>query len=516
MASALPITTARNVTIHTASSQKTLEPLRLSLLYLDGSELHERLAAFEGLYPQALRIARDNPKLHISALEMLYTTLVRELTPFRDELQSAALPVSAAFRESLTTASRVLLRLAQDLAKPAEEFIKSRTAQSQFSKEEAALYLSIATLELMAQIVHAVHGNLPKDVWPLLYKNFKIAYTRDHHRHPMPEGEDTIERAFARLLLLTLSDSAKWAPGDGARLSKYLLRMAPLARVTDRAYISDTAAAFVIGARGVRPEILRKEELANGKETSSLMVDLSEINATLEAQLMTFAQGFAPSDLQLQEGEDGQAWLSLLERCRAFWTGNRRRRFERKAYLPRVDVAFGMHAVWQFLAGGAFRRRTGDPAMPGETTLSEWAVVDQSAGGFALRLLQDDAQQPKVGDLIAIRFRDHSIVYYGVIRRVSFRDLKHLELGMETIANRAAPVTLHTRRGQRAGDKALLVPSMPGRSATPALIFDSRSENFPASGELEMPQGRKVVAIGDMLLRSGTLTALNVTLGPAV
>lgn len=496
---------------------KALDPFRLSLSYIEAETLPETFAQLSQRVLEAYAMGGDNAKLSIRALEIVDERAQREFVKLEERLDGAPLPLVEDLHASLQAAFEFIDTLATHFCKPALAIIASNTPLPNYAGLDSGLFHAMRLLERRAVMSFRVWSAPPQALWGTLYETFVAAFGQGMHKVKMSVSEETMEHVFARIVLLALSEPPKASPGDLQRIDHLLRRFVHLTRISDSLFVAPSAIAFSVGQRGPRSEVLREDQVRKGKDKNRLMIDVTELVEKIEEFTETFKLGYAPAELELPEDADAQGWFALLERLQGHWAGNKTRQFERKAYYPRVDVIVGLKDIWNFLHGNAFKRRAEDKKfdagkMPPTT---EWAVTDQSAGGFALRLVSQTCPPLGVGNIVAVRFRDHSAVYICIARRLFYRDLVELELGLESLSPRAVPVFLHVgNQGESQKEAALLFNNLPGRINTPVLMLPSRKAPMPRYAELEIAGGRKVVELGAPLLKNGTLSIYRMTLSP--
>ncbi len=484
----------------------SLEPLRLSLTYLHTETRKDTFRKLIDSVVDAQNSGAGNLKLLFKALQTVEERAQRELDGLESDIEGANLPLSSETVADIDGAHAFLDRVAEAYSRPVAQLYESNKSKP-MPGVEFGVFRAVRCLERRAMLAWRVSSIPPQTLWTSLYENLKLAMTHGFARTPIGRRQATIEASVCRVMLTALSEPPQGAYGDLARVEHLLRIIAPLASINEALYIPEHGVAFAIGSKGVRPEVLREDQVRRGKDKNRLMIEVSRVSSKLDDLIAHFSHGVAPPELGLPEDADTQGWFTLLERLQSHWTGNRKRRFERKSYEPTVDVIFGLSHVWSFLREGAFRRRAEDRRIKDDGPLaesSEWAVTDQSAGGFAVKLMGELDARPMVGDLVAVRFRDHSAVYICLVRRLLYRNMETLELGVEMLAPRGVPVYVNLYRGKK--ELALMFSSLPGRVTHPVLLVPTLNSNVPPFVEVEMPKSTKVVELGEPLLRNSHIT----------
>jgi hypothetical protein len=158
-----------------------------------------------------------------------------------------------------------------------------------------------------------------------------------------------------------------------------------------------------------------------------------------------------------------------------------------------VDLVVGFDLLWQLLAGPSNRRRTDELPLKVET--SEWAIGNESPGGFSLQYLAGNAGPVRVGEVVGLRPRDQGVVHVCLSRRVVSGDLQSLELGLQKLAPLGVPTAVSllgndARGGRKAQSiRVIILPRLPAAEEGPALIAPAQTLRTGLTASLPQRSG---------------------------
>lgn len=276
---------------------------------------------------------------------------------------------------------------------------------------------------------------------------------------PCFDGGTTSPRdVYAQALLLALANPYRFSAPELQEAS------AVTACLADRCLFAPApAAGFAIDtAADAGPGYVATERVAPG--AGSLVLDIQAVVSALDAYIDASP---GPDDV-VELPRAGGAALTVpagfLRRVASGWRSIERGH-GRLAASHGLDVAFGMHAAHYLLAGNsdfaAFvarieRDATGigphesvaawptahDPARP-QPLRAE--VLDQSEGGYRLRLQGSDGQRVRIGEIVALapaaEDPDEREWMIGVVRWLRLED-GHAHVGVELLRRRARAAAL--------------------------------------------------------------------------
>lgn len=178
--------------------------------------------------------------------------------------------------------------------------------------------------------------------------------------------------------------------------------------------------------------------------------------APLASHALACAAQLAPSPEDADSDDrTGAALAALLRRIAEQFSGSHRRRLNRRAAHYNVKICTGLSGI----------RRLIDPTSSEPPELSEWTVVNESAGGFAITHLDGFVEGVVSGGVVALRAEAEESWTICLVRWSRNDNPDHLELGLEILSVGAQAVSIAFRSGAadaaRTVHQALLLPATP-------------------------------------------------------
>ena len=321
-----------------------------------------------------------------------------------------------------------------------------------------------------------------RTAWTAIHRLYRIARDGGFVAEAIDGSGVTVEQVYRRALLLAFVDPARLAPGELDRVRFYVERYGDLAGFStpDSMLAGKTAKG---GLFLIRPsDSIAGRSLAKWHVSEpgpqDLILDCSALNAKVGEHVAGLESNIVPAQLGLPIVARQPQYLAMLKGMMSGWGAPSMRRFHRARFHPRVDLVVGFEGLWNFLDGPAYRRRQserGDAEIAVEET-SEWAILNESPGGFALRLVAGGGMKVGVGEVVAIRPHERGAVQACMARRALSARGRKLVMGLEVLASRPLPVTIsvaepHSRQHDaRRKVRVILLLKVPPHNNAPALI----------------------------------------------
>lgn len=350
----------------------------------------------------------------------------------------------------------------------------------------------------------------PAGVWRLVHALHAFAGELELADQPVDDafiegGPLSARHAYAQTLLLAISNPYRFSARelkDVCAVIRCVGGQCGLARAGTQGVSVDTDA-------DAGPGYVAEEQLAAG--TGVLALDVHPVERIFDERIALLPRGTEVLDLPQPSGGVLTAQVALLRRLQASWATAVRGH----ARLPAshvLDLMVGMHALHYALAGNLdfatfIRQVHGEAITVGRHELaSAWLassdsarpqmlrgeVLDQSEGGYRLRLQVADGARLRIGEVIGLapasddgNERDWMV---GIIRWLRLEGEREL-LGVELLHRtaRAAGVRPMTARGEA------LVPQraveLPGYIEQPglALLVTNHFPGNAATAEVVLP-----------------------------
>lgn len=407
-------------------------------------------------------VEERNRHARLKLLEAFYGEARHILPGIEATLSSASLPLPAVARQAALATDGLLEELAAGYASLGTG---GRAAHPRLL-DRIACTRQIACLARRQEIACRSYASISENCWRQLHAAYAAA--RRGGFADFADGDCRLESLYVGALLLAYADPSRFSRHDLAGLCAAVARYAPLVSVGANAGppgAARPAALFVVAAEKGDAGRRYTADVAALAARETWLIDCRALVAVLERVI---AAGDAAGEAEFPP--------QLLGAVLEAWRGPPTRRHARQKFRPRVDLFVGFNDVFATLAAAA--RRTA----PAAERPSEWAVLDESPDGFGLRYLRGEAHEIQVGQLVGLRLRERDPLTVCRVRRVVNAGLARLEVGLQTLAPRAIPLTIGSV-------PAVLLPSLPARTGAAGLIVPAGSA---IGGEpVEDPQSRQ-------------------------
>jgi cyclic-di-GMP-binding protein len=471
----------------------------------------ERLQAWLGTLPyerpgvaaQALmnelkQFAKANSRTRLKLYEASLDTARKLVREVEKQLANSALPLEQDMQLVLIATNALLKSLAAGYAGVADE-INHKWIGIGFAKP---LRLAVVrAMEFQAQrldLAYRVYARGSKSAWSEMHRLYRIARNGGFATHKPPEAQAGAEEIYVNALLLDFADPNKLAPGELERVRFYVERHARFALLDDAVAVRKKDDEPIDACFLIKPKDTRagRSLVRAGKapiESSDLVLRCNRLLAKLQGQITGIEKGVEPARLGLPLAARQPQYVALMRNLHRLWSAPPMRRFSRQKFKPRVDLVVGLDTLWTYLAGPANRRRTDD--LPVKIDTSEWAIGNESPGGFSLLYIAGNAAPVKVGEVVGLRPRDQSTVHLCLTRRVVTGDLQSLELGLQKLAQGGTPTMVSLETTDKQGRKqvkavrVIVLPRLPSAGDGPALIAPAQAIRPGVSVYLQQRNG---------------------------
>jgi hypothetical protein len=432
--------------------------------------------AAQALINELQRFRQTNSRTRIKLLEVSLDAANRIVQATEKQLASSALPLAQEVQLVLLSTNALLKSLAARYAEIADE-INNKWIGIGFAKP-----LRLATVRAMEfqarrlDLAYRIYARGSKSAWSEMHRLFRIARAGGFSQDK-PQGASA-EQIYLNALLLDFAEPTKLAPGELDRVRFYVERHARFTQIDDAQAAKKDGkpldACFLIKPKDSRAGRALIRAGGAPLESGDLILRCNRLLTKLQGQIGGVEKGIEPAKLGLPLAARQPDYLALMRNLHRLWSAPPLRRYSRQKFKPRVDLVVGLDPLWTYLAGPANRRRTDD--LPVKVVTSEWAIGNESPGGFSLQYVAGNAAPVRVGELVGLRSRDQSAVHICLTRRVVTGDLQSLELGLQKLAPGGMPtmVTItpeELKGGQKVTPvRVIVLPTLPLMGDGPALI----------------------------------------------
>jgi hypothetical protein len=436
----------------------------------------------------------SNIRVRLKLFELAVDPAERLLRAIEKELAHGVLPLAAELQQSFIAVNALFKSLAASYAGIADE-IAHKWIGIGFAKTQRLAV--VRAMQFQAQrldLAYRVYARGSNSAWTSLHHLYRLARDGGFATSAPQGAATTAEQIYVNALLLAFAEPTKLAPGELERVRFYVERHAKYAQLEEApktpADDAPMEACFLIRPKEARAgrSLVRAARIA--VEPGDLVLRCNRLLTKLQGQLAGIEKGVEPARLGLPLAARQPQFAALLRNMHRLWSAPPVRRFSRQKFKPRVDLVVGFELLWGFLAGPSNRRRTDE--LPLKIEASEWAIGNESPGGFSLQYLAGNAGPVRVGEVVGLRPRDQSDVHICLTRRVVTGDLQSLELGLQKLAPAGVPTAISlegpaARNGRQAHSvRVIILPRLPAADGGPALI--APPQTVSAGVKVSLPQ----------------------------
>jgi len=453
--------------------------------------------AAQALMNELQRFRTVNSRTRIKLFEASLESAQRLVREVEKQLAVSALPLEQEVQLVFIATNALLKTLAACYAGIVDE-INQKWIGIGFAKP-----LRLATLramEFQAQrldLAYRVYARGSKSAWSELHRLYRIARGGGFASHRPQGARASAEQIYVNALLLDFAEPTKLAPGELERVRFYIERHAKFAQLEEANAVKkddqSLDACFLIKTKDSRAGRSLVRTGNTPIESGDLVLRCSRLLAKLQGQIGGIEKGVEPARLGLPLAARQSGYVALMRNLHRLWSAPPLRRFSRQKFKPRVDLVVGFDLLWSYLAGPANRRRTDE--LPIRIDTSEWAIGNESPGGFSLQYIAGNAAPVRVGEVVGLRPRDQSVVHICLTRRVVTGDLQSLELGLQNLAPGGMPTMVSVETTDKKGRKqvkavrVIVLAKLPSAGDGPALIAPAQTLQPGVSVYLQQRSG---------------------------
>lgn len=358
----------------------------------------------------------------IAALEHLRAPVVSLCDGIERQLGAEPHPFSAAATEWATTAQRMQDKLAcgyalglHELCAPSGKLplFKGKLAAS------AAVY-GLGHADQVLAWAYRRYQSPPAGAWRRVHALYAFAGELGLAEQPVDDAlaggaPRSTRDVYAQVLLLAMSNPYRFSARELQEARQVIRGVASWCGIAR----AGTPGIGVDTASDAGPNYIAEDCLAAG--SGALAVDVAPVERVFDERTALLPPGVDVIDLPQPGARALTTSLSFLQRLRAGW-GTAPREHTRLAARHALEIVVGMHALHYALAGNLdfanfVRQVHGDAIMVGTHELaSAWManadtsqprrfrgeVLDQSPGGYRLRVSGTDGLRMRIGEVVGL------------------------------------------------------------------------------------------------------------------
>ncbi|MCU0804039.1 MAG: hypothetical protein MUF79_02990 [Burkholderiales bacterium] len=452
----------------------------------------------------AINRAPGSPRSKIRLLDMLHQRIETVVPRLERALEDVALPLAPPLRDTAYLVEKLLKELGAGYSAAVLQTPRAWLAFGSRRQIHGPLVRAMDLLARRLVLTHRLYARSPGGVWTELHHLFGVARALGLDIKPTEAPATSAVAVYRNTLLLAFAEPSRLMPGELSLVQDYLSRFGALAEIHGAPVDSKPRGIFLIDPRRDRPGIAASKRKEDGPAGFERVLSTRALVERLESQFVRLQSGVSPDTLGLPEDAGRVAYRALLRRLAGNWRGEKRKRSARLRFHPRVAVHVGLTEAWAALGPAAH-------AAIQVTPVSEWVIVNESAGGFALRLMSVRNGHVAVGDVVLLRSKERNAEYGCIVRRVASNNPEHLEIGVQQLAPRVlAAVAFLDPTEHDQGVKALFCPGVPARDQAALLVVPEGVRASRRELHLRTREGVARIRVRRVAERTGDIELLEV------
>ncbi|MEW5942271.1 MAG: hypothetical protein AB1710_00280 [Pseudomonadota bacterium] len=507
-----------NLTVETRPPQVSewLESLPLSNLSEAARALSDAL--------NALNRSKINEETRLKLLELYRSTIHRLLPALEAQFSGLPLPLPEKARQIANQTRQLQVELANGYKLILLDYINHRAGFGTDRLLPLVVERALASLSRILTVCYQTYAPTPAGVWSEIHQLFRYAAQEKIQDEPVADmgRQSSISLAYKQILLLTLVDPYRLMQGEAGKVMEYLTHFGSHAQLQPLAQTSNPAALFLVRLDSDKPPKALAHNAAITDARTDILLNTIELARMLHHQILRLETGDSPKSLFLPDDAKDPAYQGMLRRMLKHWGVAPKRIFKRTLKEAgmgvhadsRMEICSGIRTIYYFLNGKkpfvppelAKKAEENEITLQFPTaaleagsqrtfTTSEWAIVNESAGGLAIRKASTAPTDTTVGEVIGLHAKQTGTWNIGVVRWVHSENPDHLEMGTQMLAPRASPAAIKPVIASAAAvfQAALLLPEIPSLKQ-PASIVAPRG-TFQPQREFHLLQDGSTQAI---------------------
>jgi len=380
--------------------------------------------------------------------------------------RQATQPTGAQSRLKKTDISPIAIKISIELAYSYKLIINEHLKlndihrhQQQFSH---AIYsaMKAITLELMLEYSNLIPDS--KKAWRELFQLYTLAEQYNLEKIPIEEGI-SIDLLFKQILLIAIIDPYHLLKGEVWFCYNYLTHWAIKSELHASTTVPDNITGlFLVDLQALHPP---KPPEPNSKllPERHRLLHVNSLNLVIHQQRKQLLTNESV-EVKGTEGISKEQAEQMFRHMLLAWHVRPTRRSERHEKYGSYPVTYGLSAINHYLKIGTFTQEDdtsteelidGETLTLGETAsfcrenrhfqLYSWRIFNRSSGGIGIIVPPPFPKEIQVGQLIMIELDTNTETKQlkaGIIRRMIERDANTLEIGVQFLPGKIAPISI--------------------------------------------------------------------------
>ncbi|QJR15964.1 hypothetical protein [Usitatibacter palustris] len=439
----------KDLEIRPKQAKAWLDALPLAQSVESARQIRTKLAAMS-----RSKIEADDRVLLLEAYQPVVAMLLEELDAIYSKSQ---LPLTPKAREALDLARAIT----SDVAHGYKIVILEKTGKLiAFGAKKQLPLLIYRTMDAVASAIRAAYKSytpLAPGLWKDMHQLYLLA-DKDGLLNESPDAEIriTIGELYTESLLLSLTDPYRLVQGEVDKTISMIRANKGLATLGKVKPATRESAHFLVPCDTDRPP---KPAASASDDTGGpnwRLFDVNPLADQLKKRKQALETGNVSATMSRATGLDG---MLLLAKLITLWGDPPKRAYRRDPMETSVAICAGLRTIGHFVS----QEPKVDPAVEAAAIqsgitlpllvvpdddvsqglqVSEWEVVNQSAGGLKVKRTSASSQNIAVGEALGIKFMGRARWTIGVVRWLTAQDDGGMEFGIQFLAPAARMVAV--------------------------------------------------------------------------
>ncbi|MCE5180801.1 MAG: hypothetical protein LLG15_03280 [Betaproteobacteria bacterium] len=429
------------------------------------------------------KIAMD---VRLQLLEAYNNVILKLMPALEDQFVTARLPLQEKPRQMVELALHLQAELATGHKIILLDYQNKRIKLGKGKIALTAAQRGMSALSRILAIHYQIYAPAPAGIWSEIHQIFRFAM--EQKIADGPGADNDIGPIYKQALLLALSDPYHLNPGEIRKIQEYLVLFGDLVQLQAPMQSSDPIGRFLVQIDSDSPPSEALQILDEASNLNSILLNTQELAHALRHHAGRLETGESPKNLHLPDSATEAGYHGLLRRLLKHWLATPKRTYRRTQRIAGTEVCTSLPALHHFL-GGHDAVDSADLTFTATTKESQfisgkWLIVNESAGGLALRGIFKVLPQIRPGEIIGLKMEGSDRWHVGAVRWVKSDKARHLEIGAQLLAPKAMPTAIKPSICGPADEftPALLLPEAPLLRQPETLV--ARHGTFGAQREL--------------------------------
>ncbi|WP_432723815.1 hypothetical protein R0381_000775 [Jeongeupia wiesaeckerbachi] len=293
---------------------------------------------------------------------------------------------------------------------------------------------------------------MPAGFWRETHRLFRHAGEHKLLEEGKDDNQPTSNLYYKRMLLLALADPSRYAQDELDKVIELVDSYAPLIRFQSPSKLGAAAGFFLVRLDQDGPPRYVGARNTDGIDGAALLVDTIELGKKLFRALHAL-EAKAPL---AHDRAKVLMWMEILRRVSRQWSIAPKRLFQRILADTRIELCLGLAATVHTTSAGQIDTGTASPK------ISQWRIVNESPGGYAVRGDAMPAEQARAGEIVALRASADEPWMIASVRWLQQRDDGGIDMGLQVMSAQPTPAMVRAAgpRENVPAQPALLIPEI--------------------------------------------------------